>query len=99
MIKINTNKQVVEYRGIFFPFITIKKVLQQSIPQEQLLPFCIFKSFNTRTGEIERKYAWNSVLEHLAENGTLLPILENIIEKESLKDLIHDINTAQETVN
>lgn len=84
MIRINTNQQEVEYKGILFPFKRVKDEVCRSVPEELLRDHCIHKKFNTTTGQIERKYAFDSVFEDLASLGILQVLLDDIIEKEYL---------------
>ena len=83
-MKINTNQQEVEYKGIFFTFHFLKKLLWMQIDESLLLPHCIHRTFNIITGKIERKYAWDAVLFDLTQKGLLQPILDSIIETEYL---------------
>lgn len=84
MLRINTNKQEVEYKGLFFPFNTLKKTLRNTFPEERFFRFCIHKTFNKHTGQIDRKYAWDSVFQDLHDNGLLTPVLDQIIYQENL---------------
>jgi hypothetical protein len=88
-MKINTNQQEVEYRGLFFPFNAVKKsvlaaVETKQIPSELLRSHCIHKTFNKHTGKIDRKYAWDSVFADLYAKGWLEELLNGIIQKEYL---------------
>lgn len=47
-----------------------------------LTEFVINKKFNNKTGEIEYKYAWDSVLHKLNTDGILSLILETILAGE-----------------
>lgn len=82
MLRINTNKQEVEYNGIFFPFNYLKTALKNTFPEERFFRFCIHKTFNKHTGHIDRKYAWDSVFQDLHANGLLTPVLDQIIVEE-----------------
>jgi len=86
MIRINTQDQDIEYKGLFFPFKAVRKIIQSQLSPEHLSDYCIHKTFNTRTGQIERKYAWESVFQMLMELGLLHMILDEIIQKEYLED-------------
>jgi hypothetical protein len=83
-MRINTNKQEIEYRGIFFPFTHIKTILLNTMPEQTFSRHCIHKTFNKHTGQIERKYAWDSVFQDLHDQGKLSPVLDNIIQQEQL---------------
>jgi hypothetical protein len=84
MIRINTNQQEVEYKGLFFQFERLKTVVRKVVPEELLREHCIHKRFNSSTGQIERKYAFDAVFEDLANIGVLQAILDDIIEEEYL---------------
>lgn len=82
MLKINTNKQEVEYKGLFFPFPSLKKILKNTFPEDHFLRFCVYRTFNSHTGQIDRKYAWDSVFQDLHNKGLLTPVLDNIIQEQ-----------------
>jgi hypothetical protein len=44
--------------------------------------FVIHKRFNSASGEIVRKYAWDSALAEMRADGTLDKILDHLEEKE-----------------
>ena len=85
MIRINTNQQEIEYKGIFFPFKKVKEVIRKVVPEELLRDHCVHKKFNRITGQIDRKYAFDAVFEDLAALGILQVLLDDIIEEEYLK--------------
>lgn len=78
-MKIVTNQQEIEYRGVHFTFQKVREAVVRSVPEEQIRHRCIHKKFNPATGEIERKYAWNSIFEDFAETGMLQRILDTLI--------------------
>jgi hypothetical protein len=84
MIKINSNTQEIEYNGLFFTFTALKKVVPEYVTPEYLSAFCIFKTFNRVTGNIDRKYSWESIFMDMYDHHTLVPMLDDIIQKEYL---------------
>ena len=86
-IRVNTNKQEVEYKGLFFPFKAVKATLQNTMPEESFFKWCVHKTFNPITGHIDRKYAWDSIFQHFAEAGVLTNTLDTIIKNEKLYDI------------
>lgn len=87
-MKINTNKQEIEYKDLFFPFNAVRRKLQTIFSPNALAQafgeFCIHKTFNNKTGEIDRKFAWDSIFQSLHEKGLLAQVLDAIIEEEYL---------------
>lgn len=86
MLRINTNKQEIEYKDLFFPFNAVRRVLMDTFPEERFFKFCIHKTFNTHTGRIDRKYAWDSIFQDLHTNGLLSPVLDEIIRNNPIDD-------------
>ncbi len=52
------------------------------VKPDYLKEFAIHRKFNPNTGEIEYKYAWDSVLYKLHKDGILILILESILAGE-----------------
>lgn len=84
MIRVNTNQQEVEYKGLFFAFNRVKQAVLKSVPEELIRNHCVHKKFNSKTGLIEKKYAFDAVFEDLAKVGVLQAILDDIIDEEYL---------------
>jgi hypothetical protein len=84
MIKIHTNQQELEYKGIYFPFKVIKKLIESIADPKDLKGYCIHKTFDKVTGNIIRKYAWETIFYDLNNSGALAPILDDIIQREYL---------------
>lgn len=84
MLRVNTNQQEIEYKGLLFPFNRVKEVVRRSVPAELIQMHCVYRKFNTKTGEIERKYAFDAVFEDLAKVGILQSLLDDIIQSEFL---------------
>lgn len=84
MIRINTNQQEVEYKGLSFPFARVRRAVIKVVPHELIEDYCIKKKFNVKTGQIDRKYAFDAVFEDLSKVGVLQTILDDIIEEEYL---------------
>jgi hypothetical protein len=85
MIIINSNAQELEYKGLYFPFRAVKKkILTEGLTDKELAQYCVHKTFNTKTGEIDRKYAWESIFNDLLKCGALGLLLDQIIQEEYL---------------
>lgn len=90
-IKISVVKQELKYKKLHFPFNAVKRVLLNSMQHELYATkaifdkHCIHRKFNSTTGEIERKYAWDSLFEELKSSGALAAVLDDIIYDEYLK--------------
>ena len=81
-IRIIPTQLEVKYRGLLIPFSKIKKIVGDFVSERYLNEFVIFKTFNSSTGEIDRKYAWDSIIYKLNEDGYLEPILDSILSNE-----------------
>jgi hypothetical protein len=60
-------------------FYITKKHLRQHILEEYYdlaSQYCISKTFNIKTGKIERKFAWHSILEALNDSNKSKDIIE-----------------------
>jgi hypothetical protein len=85
MIKVNSSAQEIEYKGLYFPFRAVKKkILVEGLTTEELAHYCVHKTFNTKTGQIDRKYAWESIFADMQSCGALAILLDSIIQEEYL---------------
>lgn len=82
MIKILQNQQEVQYQGNFIPFNKIKSAAIGLVSPEYLERFVILKKFNKVTGNVDRKYAWDSLMYEMRADGLLKQVLDAIIKKE-----------------
>lgn len=75
----------VLYRGIRFPLRFIREFIKKNIDEELYRQFRLDSSrvFNSRTGAIEYKYAWDSVVCHLyaEHNEVFRSMLDAIVEE------------------
>jgi hypothetical protein len=84
-IKLKTSEQEVRYKGLCFSYTALKKKILASTHVSQLTPYVIKKHFNKETGNIDCKYAWESIFLDMREDGRLATILEEIINEEYLE--------------
>jgi hypothetical protein len=83
-IEIKTGKQEVKYKGLYFSFLQLRKHILKTVPKGDLEKYVIHRKFNTKTGEIEYKHAWESVIIDMREEGSLVIMLDDIIKREYL---------------
>lgn len=68
------------YKGIYVPLRSLKKAALKEFPRI-VSEYQIHKRFNPVTGEIERKYAWDSVFHILDKSRDLRKILDKLIKE------------------
>jgi hypothetical protein len=81
-IRIIPTTQEVKYNGLFFPISKIKPYVGGFVKQDYLDRFIIHRAFNPKTGNIDYKFAWDSILHELHKDGFLGLILELILSDE-----------------
>ena len=60
-MKVSFRKQTVETRFFQFTFDDVKSVALKNVDSEYLDEFVILKKFDKNNGNVNRKYAWDSV--------------------------------------
>lgn len=81
-IKILKQSSEVRYKSLYIPFEKLKTVVNQIVPSSFLEGYVLIKKFNSLTGEIEYKYAWDSLIHSLHDSGYLKIMLDSILQDE-----------------
>lgn len=79
-VKLDFHEEEIDYDGLKITFRLLKKHIERVLP-DYIKEFQIFKTFNSRTGNIDRKYAWDSIFYNLRDNGKLEKIIKSIINE------------------
>ena len=76
-MKIVDGEDVI-WKGIYIPLRILKEEIIKNFGEESISNFQIDKKFNSQTGKIERKYAWDNIILTFYEEGKLNRILEGL---------------------
>jgi hypothetical protein len=79
---IRINLQEIQYNNIFFPIRIVKKYIIK-LYESRLKPYTIYKTFNKVTGNIDRKYAWDTIFHDFNSSNQLRDVLNRILNDES----------------
>lgn len=66
-------------RNQFLTKRQIRECIMQNVSSELLERYCIFKKFNRVTGEIDKKYAWHSIIDELNRSGESDAIIKQLL--------------------
>lgn len=77
-MKIFYDSQEILYKGHYVPMRLVKKRIIKEFPS-LVSKYQIKKRFNSKTGEIERMYAWDSIFYTLEKSGDIDLILNKLL--------------------
>jgi hypothetical protein len=82
-LNINYRTDEARHRGFAIPLRVVKRFILKYIPDE-VEGLQIYKTFNPKTGDIERKYAWDTVFHRIHKKVGIDTIYELILKEENL---------------
>jgi hypothetical protein len=84
MASIAVRANDIIYRDVWIRLTLVKQLIQLNFKEEEYSEFRLesSKTFNTKTGKIEYKYAWDSIICHLwaEQNEKMKPILDSLVD-------------------
>lgn len=78
MVKFLYRSDEALYKGVYVPLRLLKEKVKDEYPG-MVHDHQIYKTFNKNTGEIDRKYAWDSIFYKLTKNKKIYKILDKLI--------------------
>jgi hypothetical protein len=69
VIKISRNKYITKKQLKDYVLNNYQDIVDQ---------YCIYKKFNSVTGEVDRKYAWHSIIDVINRSGLSDKIIQNL---------------------
>jgi hypothetical protein len=83
-LKINWKEGEVRHKGFFIPLNQVKKWILGNGYRDVVLQNEVYRSFNKITGEIDRKFAWDTVFFHVHKDYGLKNVFDEILVNENL---------------
>lgn len=78
-VKFNYDLEIVRFQGVDVPLKILKAEIERS--HKPLMDrYILFRTFDNKTGEIHRRYAWESIYLELKESGKLEQLLNKILK-------------------
>lgn len=71
----------VEYKGAFIPIKLIKEKIDQESLDSKKYELMGLRSYDKETNRVVKKFAWDAVLDDMINDGSLEPILKQIIRE------------------
>ena len=78
-MKIDYQNRNVRFKGVNIQLEKVKEMVIKKYPA-LVQEFQVHKSFNSKTGNIDRKYAWDSIFYHLKTKKLFIRGLERLIK-------------------
>lgn len=84
-VKVSLTNGDVTHKGVSIPFRKLREpILKRHIELCMEFELKGARKFNKETGEIERKFAWDSIFIELRNSGELVKIFNQILKEENL---------------